>query len=157
MAEKIVLTKSGLEKVEAEYRELIDVIRPQVVEDLSAARAQGDLSENADYDAARKKQAEVEARIKELEYIKEHAEIISEDVSKSKKIRLGSTVEFKDLSDNEVYTYKIVGSVEADPINGKISNECELGKSLIDHKVGDLVVVKTDEPYEVEIIKVKID
>ena len=112
---KIALTKSGYEKTEKELRELIDVVRPQVIEELKAARAQGDLSENADYDAARAKQAEVEGRIRQLEAILQNAEIISEVNSKEKKVRLGSTVEILDLSDNSTASYKIVASDKSAP------------------------------------------
>ena len=151
---KIALTKSGYEKKEKELRELIDVIRPQVIEELKAARAQGDLSENADYDAARAKQAEVEGRITELENILQNAEIITEGSSKEKKVRLGSTVEILDLSDNETATYRIVGSVEANPFQGSISNECALGAALIGAKANDIVHVKADTPYDVKVVKI---
>ncbi len=152
--EKIILTKSGYEKKEKEYRELIDVVRPQVINDLVAARAQGDLSENADYDAARAKQAEVEGKIKELEYILQHAEIISEAEGKEKKVRLGSTVEIEDLSDNTKATYSIVGPVEANPFEGRISNECALGAALIGASKDEVVTVKAVTPYQVRVIKI---
>ncbi|MDY5853480.1 MAG: transcription elongation factor GreA [Bacilli bacterium] len=154
---KIALTKSGYEKTEKELRELIDVVRPQVIEELKAARAQGDLSENADYDAARAKQAEVEGRIRQLEAILQNAEIISEVNSKEKKVRLGSTVEILDLSDNSTASYKIVGSVEANPFQGSISNECALGIALVGSKVNDVVTVKAESPYDVKVLKILND
>ena len=109
--EKIELTREGEAKLTQELRHLIDIDRPEVLEQLAAARAQGDLSENADYDAARNKQAEVEARIKEIENILANAKIIEDKKSVSKLVALGSTVEVKDLSDNTVATYTIVGTV----------------------------------------------
>ena len=108
--EKVILTKSGKAKLEKELRELLDHIRPEVIEELKAARAQGDLSENADYDAARAKQAEVEGRIKQIEDILANAQMIEES-SSVRVVKLGSTVVLHDLSDDTEETYTIVGSV----------------------------------------------
>ena len=138
--EKIVLTKSGKAKLEKELRELIDVIRPEVIEELKAARAQGDLSENADYDAARAKQAEVEGRIKQIEDILANAKVIEESTS-DKSVKLGTTVTLFDFSENEEVTYTLVGSVEANPLKGLISNECALGEAIFGKKVDDVVLV----------------
>ena len=153
----IILTQEGLDKLNAEYRNLIDVERPQVIEALQNARAMGDLSENADYDAARNKQAEIEGRITEIENILANAKIVAE--GKTKAINISSVVTFEDLSDNTQLTVKIVSSIEADPIsdpnNLKISNECPLGAALIGHKVGDEVTVKTTPSYKVRIIDFK--
>lgn len=151
--EKIELTKEGEAKLNKELRHLIDVERPEVLEQLAAARAQGDLSENADYDAARNKQAEVEARIKEIENILANAKIIDEKTKVSKLVALGSTVEIKDLSDNTKATYTIVGTVEANPTKGLISNVSPLGKAIIGKKVGDVCVVRVAREYKVEILK----
>ena len=140
MVNKIELTKEGAENLEKELRHLIDIDRPEVIEALQAARAQGDLSENADYDAARTKQAEIEGRIKEIENILSNVKIISEK-SKSKGVVLGSTVTIKDLSDNSVESYTIVGTVEANPLKGLISNVSPLGRAVIDKNVGDVVSV----------------
>ena len=118
MVNKIELTKEGEEKLNKEYRHLIDIDRPEVIEQLTVARAQGDLSENADYDAARNRQAEIEARIKEIENILANAKIIDGTSKSGKVVSLGSTVEVKDLSDNTISTYTIVGTVEANPIKG---------------------------------------
>ncbi len=148
-ADKILLTKQGVEELKEEFRNLIDVVRPNVIKDLQEARAQGDLSENADYDAARARQAEVEARIKQIEHILANVTIIEED-KKTKKIRVGSTVTYFDLSDNEEYTYSIVGSVEADPLNGKISNESALGVALLGKDVSDKEIeVQSEVPYKI--------
>jgi transcription elongation factor GreA len=157
MAKDLVLTREGKEKLEAEYKKLIDVDRPEILEALNNARAMGDLSENADYDAARNKQAEVEARIKEIEEILHNAKIIEE--KKGKLINISNTVKFKDLSIGEILEVKIVSSIESDPLSDpkhmRISNECELGEALIGHKAGDKVTVKAVEPYDIEILEVK--
>lgn len=151
--EKIELTKEGEAKLTKELRHLIDIDRPEVLDQLAAARAQGDLSENADYDAARNKQAEVEARIKEIENILANAKIIDEKKQTSKLVALGSTVEIIDLSDNTKATYTIVGTVEANPTKGLISNVSPLGKAIVGKKVGDVCVVRVAREYKVEILK----
>lgn len=151
---KIELTKEGAEKLEKELRHLIDIDRPAVIESLQAARAQGDLSENADYDAARTKQAEIEGRIKEIENILANVKIIS-DKAKTKGVVLGSTVTIKDLTDNSVESYTIVGTVEANPLKGLISNVSPLGKAVVDKNVGDVVSVHALKEYKVEILKIE--
>ncbi len=157
MSKEFVLTKEGLEQLNKEYRNLIDVERPEVIEALNNARAMGDLSENADYDAARNKQAQVEARIKEIETILANAKVVSD--KKGKTINISNVVTFKDLSCGETLEVKIVSSIESDPLSDpkhmKISNECALGVALIGKKAGDKVTVRADEPYEIEIIEVK--
>ncbi len=130
----------------------------RVIRELQEARAQGDLSENADYDAARDRQARVEARIRDLEAMIANAEIISEDkkAATKKTVSLGSTVTILDMSTNEEETYNIVGSIEADPLNGKLSNITPLATSLMDHKIGDVVEIETaEEPYQVKVIDLK--
>ncbi len=154
MVNKIELTKEGAEKLEKELRHLIDIDRPACIEALQAARAQGDLSENADYDAARTKQAEIEGRIKEIENILANVKIISEK-SKAKGVFLGSTVTIKDLTDNSTASYTIVGTVEANPLKGLISNVSPLGKALVDKNVGDIVSVHAMKEYKVEILKIE--
>lgn len=157
MSKEFVLTKEGLDQLNKEYRNLIDVQRPEVIEALNNARAMGDLSENADYDAARNRQAQVEGRIKEIETILANAKIVSE--KKGRTINISNVVTFKDLSCGETLEVKIVSSIESDPLSDpkhmKISNECALGLALIGKKAGDKVLVKADEPYEIEIIDVK--
>ena len=154
----IILTQEGLDKLNAEYRNLIDVERPQVIEALQNARAMGDLSENADYDAARNRQAEIEGRINEIEAILANAKVVS-DTGKSKTINISNTVTFLDLSTNEEVTVKIVSSIESDPIsdpnNIKISNVCALGEALIGHKVGEEITVKAVHPYKIKVISFK--
>ena len=149
---KFLLTKEGKEKLEAEYQHYVEVLRPNVIRELSEARAQGDLSENADYDAAKKRQSEIEGRIVELEAMLQNYEIINSDNKNKNVIKLGSKVKILDLSENEEAEYTIVGTVEADPFNGKISYESLLATSIIGAKVGDRITVKTQEPYEVEIL-----
>ena len=152
---KIELTREGEEKLQKEYRHLIDIDRPEVIEQLTVARAQGDLSENADYDAARNRQAEIEARIKEIENILANAKIIDNGTKSGKIVSLGSVVEIKDLSDNSVATYTIVGTVEANPIKGLISNVSPLGHAIVGKRVGDECVVRVAQEYKVLILKIE--
>ena len=154
MPAKIELTKEGEEKLQKEYRHLIDIDRPEVIEQLTVARAQGDLSENADYDAARNRQAEIEARIKEIEDILANAKIIDGASKSGKVVSLGSTVEVKDLSDNTTATYTIVGTVEANPVKGLISNVSPLGHAIVGKRVGDECVVRVAQEYKVLILKI---
>ena len=136
---------------ENELNELKNVRRPQIIKALKDARAQGDLSENSDYDAARDAQGKVESRIKELEYRLEHSEIAK--IEKGGKVSVGSTVTIDDDGDED--TYKIVGSAEADAFNNLISNVSPLGQALMSHKEGDIVTVESPNgQYSVKILKV---
>ncbi len=153
MEEKFYVTEEGLNDLKKELETLIHVTREEVIEELKAARAQGDLSENADYDAARDHQAKVESRIKELEHQIKNAEIITE-TKKTNFVRIGSTVEIQELDTKNKITYKIVGSVEADPLNGLLSNVTPLAEAILDHRVNDVVTVKVDAPYDVKILKI---
>ena len=152
MGEKTKLTKAGYKKLEEELRYLIDVVREDVKAELAEARAQGDLSENADYDAARGKQAEVEGRIKEIENTLSNCEIIEENV-KSNKVGLGSKVLLRYVETGKEAEYTIVGSIESDPFSGKISNACALGEAILGKTVGDIVEVKAGKTYKVEILR----
>ena len=152
---KILLTKEGKEKLEAEYQHYVTVLQPNVIRELSEARAQGDLSENADYDAAKKRQSEINSRIAELEAMLRNCEIISSDNKNKNVIKLGSKVKILDLSEDEETEYTIVGTVEADPFNGRISYESLLATSILGAKVGDRITIKTKEPYEVEILSIE--
>jgi transcription elongation factor GreA len=155
MEKEIILTKAGYEDLKNELKNLIEVIRPTVIEELVEARNQGDLSENADYDAARNRQAEVEARIKELEATIANAKLI-EDNTKEKGIHLGNTVTFKNIKTKEERQVKIVGAIEADPFEGLISNESPLAKAMMGRLVGDGIEIKdVANPYRIEIINVK--
>jgi transcription elongation factor GreA len=218
----IALTIEGLNKLEKEQIKLLHIDRVQVVEELKAARSQGDLSENADYDAARDRQARVEATIKEndyvltnfelidldeqtsrnklqqeLEVLREDKVVVNDEIAEAKKngvgddnkelfeivdrlaeietririieyalknettkksgkktVKLGSKVVILTLDEEEEEEYTIVGTVEADPINGKISNETPLAIALLDRKVGDTVTVFVSHPYKVQIKKI---
>lgn len=154
MVNKIELTKEGAEKLEKEYRHLLDIERPEVIEQIKAARAQGDLSENSDLDAARDRQAEIEARIKDIENILANAKIIDNSSKSGKVVSLGSTVEVKDLSDNTTASYTIVGTVEANPVKGLISNVSPLGKAIVGKRVGDECIVRVAQEYKVQILKI---
>ena len=133
--EKVRVTQEGFDELRKEQDHLIHVVRKEVIEDLQAARAQGDLSENADYDAARDRQARVEARIRELENIFNNIEIIDVQGG-SRVVKLGAQVTIRSR-DGFVETYTIVSSVEADPMNGKLSNVTPLAVALMDRMVSD--------------------
>lgn len=156
MTEKIPVTQAGLEELERELRYLIEVERPEVIEDLKAARAQGDLSENADYDAARDRQARVEAKIRELENTLTRVEIIADNGNQRyNTVRLGAKVTIQDLEMDEAETFTIVGSVEADPDNGRLSNVSPLAQAMLESKVGDVVTVQVTKPYDVKILDIE--
>ncbi|WP_425380602.1 transcription elongation factor GreA [Spiroplasma endosymbiont of Stenodema calcarata] len=156
MNEEILLTKEGIKDLQEELDNLINVVRPEVIEELKEARAQGDLSENADYDAARNRQAEVEGRIKEIESLLTKAKEIKEVKSKTGIIKLGSKVHFTNLLINKNFEIKIVGAVEANPFENTISNESPIAKAIIGQKVGDLVEIKgIQAPYKVKILAVE--
>ena len=151
----VYLTEEGLNELKKELDNLINVRRPENVQAIKEARSLGDLSENAEYDAARNEQAEIEARIKQIEKMLENVSIITN--IPADKVGLGSTVSIKYVDDeDEEDEYKIVGSQEADPFESKISNESPIAKALFDHKVGDIVTVESPNgSYEVEIINIK--
>lgn len=155
MNEKIPVTQKGLDDLNRELRHYIEVERPSVIDELREARAQGDLSENADYDAARDRQAYVEAKIRELEKTIENAVLIENNNTKNMTVRLGATVTILDLEFDEEETFTIVGSVEADPDNGLLSNVSPLVQAMMDKKAGDTVTVKVEKPYQVKIIAIK--
>ena len=149
----IYLTEEGLEEIKNELEDLKLVKRPAIIQALKDARAQGDLSENAEYDAARNDQAQVEARIQELETMIEKAEIIKEVDTTS--VSLGTKVTIEYLDDNEQEEYSIVGSKEADPFTNKISNESPIARAILGHKVGETVSV--DSPngkYDVKVVSI---
>ena len=133
---KVYLTDEGFLELEEELNELKNVKRPEVIKALKEARALGDLSENADYDAARAEQAQVEGRIQELEKIMENVHIIEK--GETDKVSLGTTVKIKYVDDDEIEEYRIVGSKEADPSNNKISNESPIAKAIMNGKVGEI-------------------
>lgn len=147
------LTAEGYLELETELNELKNVKRKEVITALKEARAMGDLSENADYDAARNDQAQIEARIKELEYKLEHSKI-ADTRKKGSNIGIGSVVTVQD-EDGDEEEYKLVSSVESDPFNNKISVESPIGMALSGHKTGDTVLVESPNGgYNVKILKV---
>ena len=139
---KNLLTYKGLKELEDELQELKVVKRKDVAQKIKEAREQGDLSENAEYDAAKDEQRDIEARIEELEKILKNAEVIDEDEVDLDKINVGCTVSLYDVEFDEKVTYQIVGSTEADILNNKISNESPIGKALIGAKIGQTVDVE---------------
>ena len=138
-----VLTYEGLRKYEDELHNLKVVKRQEVAQKIKEAREQGDLSENAEYDAAKDEQRDIEARIEELEGILKNAEVVVEDEVDFDKINVGCTVKVFDITFDEEMEFKIVGSTEANSLVGKISNESPVGQALIGKKVGDTVSVET--------------
>jgi transcription elongation factor GreA len=153
---KIILTPEAREQLEKEYRDLIDVQRPDVIEKLSLARSQGDLSENADYDAARDRQAQIESRIAQIEQILNNA-VSAEEAglgANSKKIGIGDVVEFEEVATGEKATVRIVGQVGADPfaVPPTISNESPIGLALIGSEPGKTAWVESQERYEIRIL-----
>ena len=151
---EVFLTKQGLEEVAVELDNLKQNVRPEVIQQIKEARAQGDLSENAEYHSARDRQGQVEARIKELEYLLDNATIIEE--TKSDVVGVGSTVKIKYIDDDEEEEYSIVGSTEADPFENKISNESPIAKVIMGKKKGDKVTVESPNgSYDIKIVSVK--
>lgn len=151
MANKeVYLTQEGIDKLNIELDELKNVRRPEVIQALKEARALGDLSENAEYDAARDEQAKIENRIQELEQMIENAIIIGNEASD--KVAIGSKVTIKYVDDGEEDEYMIVGTKEADPFQNKISNESPIAQAIIGLKVNDIATVLCDAgDYQVQI------
>ncbi|KAB2334004.1 transcription elongation factor GreA [Bacillus mesophilum] len=137
------MTQAGKEKLEQELEQLKSVKRKEVVERIKIARSFGDLSENSEYDSAKEEQAFVEGRITTLENMIRNAKIIEEEDMSTDGVSLGRSVTFVELPDGDEETYTIVGSAEADPFDGKISNDSPIAKSLLGRKVGDEVTVQT--------------
>lgn len=150
----VYLTQEGLDALKQELDDLITNKRPENIQSIKEARALGDLSENAEYDAARNEQAVIESRIQQLEKMLENVSIISEVSTDA--VGIGNTVAIKYVDDDEEDEYKIVGSQEADPFESKISNESPIAQALFEHKVGDIVTVESPNgSYDVEIIEIK--
>ena len=144
MAEKKnILTYTGLKKYEDELHDLKVNKRQEIAQKIKEAREQGDLSENAEYDAAKDEQRDIEARIEELEKILKNAEVVVEEEADLDKVSIGCSVKILDCEFEEELEYKIVGSTEANSLKGKISNESPVGKALLGKKVGDTVTVET--------------
>lgn len=143
MDKKRILTYEGLRNLETELQDLKVVKRKEVSQKIKEAREQGDLSENAEYDAAKDEQRDIEARIEEIEKILKNAEVVVEDEVDLDKISVGCQVKIYDCEFDEELNYKIVGSTEASSLKGKISNESPVGKALIGARVGDTIEVET--------------
>ena len=144
MADKeFLLTQEGLDQHKEELEFLKTTRRTEIAEKIKVARGFGDLSENAEYDEAKNEQAQVEERINYLENLLLHAKVIEEDEAKKDVVTIGSTVTYKILDTNKEKTYKIVGTAEADPFSGRISNESPTGKALLNLKVGDTTTFET--------------
>ena len=153
-AKEVYVTSEGLEKMKSELDYLKMEKRPEVIQSLKEARALGDLSENAEYDAARAAQAEVESKITELEQMIEHAVVIEETTAD--EVSIGNYVKIKYVEDGEIEEFTIVGSKEADPFENKISNESPIAKAILNKKVNE--VVSVDSPngkYDVQIMEIK--
>lgn len=151
--EEILLTAAGFAELEEELNDLRVNKRAENVQAIKEARSHGDLSENSEYDAARDEQAKIEARIQELEYKLEHATII--DNKDKSTVNVGCEVTIFYVDDEEEDVYSIVGSLEADPFENKISNESPIGSAIIGKKVGDVVDVNANgSSYQVKILKI---
>lgn len=143
MEKKNILTYEGLKKLEDELEDLKVVKRKEVSQKIKEAREQGDLSENAEYDAAKDEQRDIEARIEELEKILKNAEVVDEEEVDLNKISVGCQVKILDIEFDEELEYKVVGSTEANSLTGRISNESPVGRAIMGASVGDIVTVET--------------
>jgi transcription elongation factor GreA len=141
--QEYLLTQEGLNELQAELDELKTVKRNEIAEKIKLARSFGDLSENSEYDEAKNEQAKLENRIVELETMIKHSKIISDADRSTDTVGIGVTVKIFDVDLDEEATYQIVGSAEADPIGGKISDESPIGVALLGHKAGETVVAET--------------
>ncbi|MBR5344828.1 MAG: transcription elongation factor GreA [Clostridia bacterium] len=153
MPERKKITRAGLEKLQAELDNRVAIIRNEIAREIEFARSYGDLSENAEYTEAKKKQAENETKIAELEDIIKLAEVIEDDEINSEQVSVGTTVTLETLSETnddfmatkgEIVRYAIVGAQEADPLHDRISDESEVGKALIGSAIGDSVSIPLD-------------
>ncbi len=151
--DEILLTAKGFAELEEELNELRTTKREENIQAIKEARSHGDLSENSEYDAARDEQAKIEARIQELEYKLEHATII--DSKDKDTVNVGCDVTILYVDDEEEDTYSIVGSLEADPFENKVSNESPIGAALIGSKVGDIIPVSgPNGTYDIKVLKI---
>ncbi len=154
--EEMIVTKEGYEKLVAEHEDLTAVRRLEVAERLKEAISYGDLSENAEYDAAKNEQAELEERIMKLENMIRNAKIIDESEISTDHVNLGHTITVQDMDTNEVMTYKIVGLNESDPLAGMISNESAVGAGLIGASIGsELSIEIPDGIVHLKVLEIK--
>ncbi len=143
--EEILLTEEGYQELEDELRHLKEEKRKEVAEKIKVARDFGDISENAEYDEAKNEQAFVEGRIKKLEKMLENARVVKKEEINNHTVNVGNAVELKEIDTGDVYTYTLVGSAEADPLEHKISNESPIGRAVIGKSIGDEVKVETPD------------
>jgi len=160
MNKKVPMTKEGYDKIKKDLDHLMKVERPKNIRDIEEARGHGDLSENAEYHAAKERQGHIDAKKRELEYKLSNAQII--DVSKlsNEKVVFGTTVTLADTDTGETKKYTLIGQEEADLKKGKISVQSPVGKALIGHKVGDVVTIKTPAKtveYEIQEIEIAVE
>jgi transcription elongation factor GreA len=160
MTKKIPMTKEGYEKLKKELEHLMKVERPKNIKDIEEARGHGDLSENAEYHAAKERQGHIDAKKRELEHKLASAQIIDVSRLSNEKVVFGTTVTLADTDSGDVRTYTLVGQDEADIKKGKISVQSPVGKALIGHKVGDVVSIRTPTKvveYEIQEIAIAAD
>ena len=143
MQKQTILTSDGLKKLENELEELKTKTRKDVASKIKTAISFGDLSENSEYDEAKNEQAIVESRIAQIEAMLKNAKVVDSDQLSNDIVEIGSKVKLKDVSDGEIFEYRIVGSMEANPMEGRISDESPVGKSLLGHKIGEIVETNT--------------
>ena len=160
MTKKVPMTKEGYDKIKKDLDHLMKVERPKNIRDIEEARGHGDLSENAEYHAAKERQGHIDAKKRELEYKLSNAQII--DISKltNEKVVFGATVTLADTETGETKKYTLIGQEEADLKKGKISVQSPVGKALIGHKVGDVVTIKTPAKtveYEIQEIQIAVE
>ena len=151
--EKIYLTKESFQQYKDRLKFLQEVARPQVIEEIKEARGQGDLSENAEYDSARDKQAAIENEINEIQHILDNYEIIKS--TNTNVVKIGSKVQIISLTNDNIQEVTIVGSLDADPSSGKISNTSALAKALLDKEVNSIIEVEAPKKYKVKILSIK--
>ncbi len=156
MIDKVPITREGLEKLKRELHTIVTVERPRNIKAIEEARSHGDLSENAEYHAAKERQSFLEAKINELETAINRSEVIEIDKGQTEKIFFGKTVELRNMVNNQNVIYQLVGPYESDPGNSKISVTSPLGKALIGKEEGDAVKVKTPSGVqEFEILEIR--
>lgn len=161
---KTIITQEGKKKLEQELKNLVEMERPQAILEIKEARAQGDLSENAEYDAARERQGKIEDRIREITVILENLQVLSTNNSSNhkksslEKVLIGSEVVLEHLDQKTLKSYQIVGTLEADPFAkpiAKISNQSPLAKAILNHHKDEIVTVEGLKKYDIKIVEIK--
>ncbi len=156
MIDKVPMTREGLERLKQELHDILTVQRPRNIKAIEEARSHGDLSENAEYHAAKERQSFMEAKINELEMAISRSEVIEIDKGQTEKIVFGTTVELRNIANNQNVKYQLVGPYESDPESGRISVTSPLGKALIGKEEGDDIKIKTPGGVqEFEILEIR--